>query len=120
MVIPLCHIQITNAKTKEFMPDVIPGFIAHCFLMTVTRFCFRLMSLHHILPYLPFLLSFPHSCLPTFLLPFCLTITIYPSLCLILLMSPMSFAIVVAFFIFHSFLPSRRHRDDEHDARCAD
>jgi hypothetical protein len=28
MVIPLCHFQITNPKTKEFIPDVIPGFIA--------------------------------------------------------------------------------------------
>jgi hypothetical protein len=36
-----------------------------CFVMKVTRFCYRFMSLHHAHPYLSFFLSFLRSFLPT-------------------------------------------------------
>jgi len=111
MVIPLCHIKITNPKSKEFIPDVIPGFIAYCFLMNVTHFvsgwCLCIVPIRI---FLFSFLSFVHSCLPTYLLPFCLTVPIYPSLWLDLLVNPLAFVILVASFTFPSGLPSRRLR----------
>jgi len=81
-------------------------------------FCFMLTSVHHTHPYLCFFLSFLHSFFPSkFPSFFFLTIPIYPSLCLDLLVNPLAFAIFVASFTFPSFLPSRKRSNDKHDAR---
>jgi len=120
MVIPLCYILITNLKTNNAFQMSSQGLLY--IVLQWRSLIFVSGWWLCIMPIAVFLFSFLsvlHSCLPTFLVPFYLTVHIYPSLCLDLLVNPLAFAILVVSFTLPYFLPSRRLRDDKHDARTS-